>query len=222
MSADVKKGGSPKTPVIDWDGIPKQTRTSIIVTVCAVVLCVAVLLLLVKPAMARKAGTAALLKTTEGEFETLYRNIASLSALRAATEMQEERLASLNANGVLVPLANSLDMRAMLLVEPIARECGVLLEGGSVKSHLAMPINAAEPPHGLVYARQPIEISGSGSYTSIVKLVSMIEERLPMATLSSLRILARNDTPEEHAVTICIEWPVAVERKVAKEGGKGK
>ena len=130
MSADVKKGGSPKTPVIDWDGIPKQTRTSIIVTVCAVVLCVAVLLLLVKPAMARKAGTAALLKTTEGEFETLYRNIASLSALRAATEMQEERLASLNANGVLVPLANSLDMRAMLLVEPIARECGVLLEGG--------------------------------------------------------------------------------------------
>ncbi len=222
MSALLKNVKPAKKTEIDWSGIPKQTRISIIVTGCVSVLCVAVFFLLLKPALAEVDSTAAQLKTTEEEFEKLYRNISSLTRLRDATERQEERLTSLNENGVLIPLANSLDMRAMFLVEPIAKECGVLLDGGSVKSHQTMPIKATQPPEGILYARQPIEISGSGSYSSIVKLVSAIEDRLPMATLSSMRILARNETPETHSVTLCIEWPVTVERKIVDEGKKGK
>jgi Tfp pilus assembly protein PilO len=206
----------------DWKQLRSGTQKSIIVSLAAGVLCLLAVFFILKPALAELKTSSKSVAEAHENFNKLHSNIASLSSLNKEVEVLEEKLLYWNTNGVLLPLANSLDMRAMSLISPIAKKYSVSLDDSLVSSLQQMPILPSEPAEGRIYVRHPIRFSGSGSYNNIVKMLEEIEKKLPMATLSSLRIISQQDDVEKHLLTFSIEWPVVIERVAAPQTTKRK
>ncbi len=62
------------------------------------------------------------------------------------------------------------------------------------------------PPHR--YDRFQMEVRGSGSYHSVMRLIHRLEERNPFFGVISLDIAAAQGKPEAHGISFKCEWPV--------------
>lgn len=64
------------------------------------------------------------------------------------------------------------------------------------------------PPKALHFDRFQMEVSGSGSYYSVIKLIHALEEQNPFFSVTSIDITANKRTPEVHNVVMKLEWPI--------------
>lgn len=153
--------------------------------------------------------------------------LASMQAAIGGTDRQRQKTDSVRAAhqklfsaGLLTPLLGSYAMRGKQLLDPIAREAGFIIDG--VKELPSQPIRLPAPPPEQLYARQPVEFTGRGAYTQIVAFVKLTETSLPLATLSSIKILGQPQTPEKHKALIAFEWPAVGEKRQPDAKAIGK
>jgi len=158
------------------------------------------------------------LKTLGTEIDSMNASLASMRKDIADTNRQKAKTAALAverdafiASGVIEPLLGSFAMRGKSLLDPFAQESGFVID--TVKELPFIPLQVPSPAPIQLYGRQPVEISGHGSYTQITAFISCAERSLPLATLSSLLILGQPQTPETHKAIITFEWPAKGEKR---------
>ena len=158
------------------------------------------------------------LKTLGTEIDSMNASLASMRKDIADTNRQKAKTAALAverdafiASGVIEPLLGSFAMRGKSLLDPFAQESGFVID--TVKELPFIPLQVPSPAPIQLYGRQPVEISGHGSYTQITAFISCAERSLPLATLSSLLILGQPQTPEIHKAIITFEWPAKGEKR---------
>ena len=203
---------------ISMRGLPPAVKRIMAFTAAVCVLSVVFVLLLLLPKIKEGTRLTAELVAATADFNEAHDRIAKLATHRATTTQIENKLKKLGQSGVLEPLLGSLEMRGMSLVSPIADRTGVTLVGDDVRCLPQLPIKSPETIKGRVYARQPIQFTGRGSYAQIVAFVKEIETTMPLVSVSSLRILAQPNAPEVHMMALSLEWPVVVEKKPVVEG----
>lgn len=189
--------------------LPKPFLLSIALTTGAVVAGIAMVFFIIRP---MQASNVAL----QGQVTELERTVATMKADIKQAEQQAKKTAQLRAErdlivtkGMVEPYLGSLWMGAKSIMGPIAQRTGFKLE--SVKDHPSVLLRLPPVVPDQVYARQPIEFVGRGSYGQIVKFIQETEETYPLTILSNLDILSQVQTPETHRAVITFEWPVKQE-----------
>ncbi len=204
-----------------WLEMNPANRRAVAATAGLLVLAVAVVFALLLPAVRAHRELAKVRAEAATSLDALQAKIRQTPEQLQETEALEAELAALRESGVLEPLLASYEMRGMSLLNPIAASNGVTLLGGNVRRLSQLPIDEKAPPKGAFFARQPLEFTASGSYDALAAFIRDIERTLPMAAVSSLRIVAQAQNAEVQEMTIGIEWPV-VAPKPADPKEKGK
>lgn len=187
------------------------------------IVCIGMVVVLIVPQMKRLSRLSANFEEVNTAFNRVHKNISEIGDLRKAVAEAEKNLAEMTSAGILEPLLGSYEMRALRLVAPFAAQAGVTLMHDSVRCLPLLPIYSAEAVTvGRFYARQPVEFSGKGSYSQIIAFLGEIEAEMPFVSVSALRILGQQRTPEEHIMSISLEWPVFAENKPIVKEEKAK
>ncbi len=193
-------------------------KRSIMITVVAIVVTAALFFLAVLPSRKR-------IQAIRVEIASLNDTIAKTQSEIAGTEQQKNRtsaatakLDTLTATGVIEPLLGSFAMRGKNLLAPLAQETGFTID--SVRELAPLPLQVPKPVPEQLYARQPIEFTGHGSYDQITAFITQVEAAHTLTTLSGLLILSQPLKPETHLAQITFEWPTKGEKRVppAKPG----
>ena len=188
--------------------LPKPFLFSLGFTFLSMLGGVALIVFLILPLRSRSA-------TLSTEVEALTQTLNTMKAdIKTAAE-QAKKTAELRKNrdhildtGLLKPdqISNSMRMGAKSLMVPLAEKTGFSLEGA--REHIAVLLRLPSSIPEQLYARQPVEFVGRGSFDQIVRFIQETEETYPLTILSGLVILSQPQTPECHKAVITLEWPV--------------
>jgi hypothetical protein len=188
--------------------LPKATLYSLVFTLVSIAGSVAIAVLVILPLRERsvtiRKEVAELQKTLTGmkmDVKTAEEAAAKTSEFRATRD-------HLVATGMLKPdpISRSLRMGAKSLMMPVAEKASFRLE--TVKEIPSVLLRLPNPVPTQLYARQPIEFMGRGSFDQIMRFVQETEETYPLTILSSLVIVTQPQTPEIHKAVITFEWPM--------------
>ena len=204
-----------------WRDLSPASRRSAAVSTALLAFAVGVVFLLLLPARQEHGRLAAAVSDAAANLDALQAKIKQTTARQEEAEALEADLDALRQSGVLEPLLGSFEMRGMALLKPLAESNGVALVGGNVRRLPQLAIAEAAPAQGRLYARQPLEFTASGAYPRLAAFIRDVERAHPMATVSSLRIVAQARDPEVQEMTVGIEWPVVAPPPPAPEK-KGK
>jgi uncharacterized protein YqgV (UPF0045/DUF77 family) len=187
--------------------LPKATLYSLVFTLLSIAGSVAIVFFLILPLRERsvtiRKEVAELQKTLKGmkaDVKTAEEESTKTSELRASRD-------HLVTTGMLKPdpISKSLRMGAKSLMMPVAEKAEFKLE--TVKEIPSVLLRLPNPVPSQLYARQPMEFVGRGSFEQIMKFVQETEETYPLTILSSLVIVTQPQTPEIHKAVITFEWP---------------
>jgi Tfp pilus assembly protein PilO len=190
--------------------LPPATQRALAVVVGAVVICVLIIFLAVLP---QREQIMTAVQETEALNQTLSRmraEIGTSETLKKQYALSKGELDKLLTEGVIEPLLGSFAMRGKALLDPIAQETGFTLE--NVKELPLIPLQLPKDPPTQTYGRQSVEFTGQGSYPQIAAFIAKAEASQPLITLSSLIILAQQQSPETHRAIIVFEWPAKGEK----------
>jgi hypothetical protein len=188
--------------------LPKPFLYSIALTALSVLGGIAVIVFLILPLRARSM-------TVSNEVKALASTLATMRADIKKADQQAKKTAQLREErdewvktGTLKPeqLSQSMRMGAKVLMTPVAQRTGFQLENMRELPSILLPLPSVVPEQ--IYARQPIEFIGRGSFDQIIAFVRETEEKYPLTILSGLVILSQPQTPECHRAVITFEWPV--------------
>ena len=212
---------SPPAKPSAWQKLKPATRRAAAGSAALLALSLGAVFLLLLPAKREGRRLATAVAGAAADLDARQAKIRQTPARRQEAEALEAELDALRQSGVLEPLLGSYEMRGMALLQPIAESNGVALVGGSVRRLPQLPLCGGAPAQGRRYARQPLEFTASGAYDQFAAFIRDVERAHPMATVSSLRIVAQTRDPEVQEMTVGIEWPVVAPPPAAPEA-KGK
>lgn len=187
--------------------LPKATLYSLVFTLLSIAGSVAIVFFLILPLRERsvtiRKEVAELQKTLKGmkaDVKTAEEASTKTSELRASRD-------HIVNTGMLKPdpISRSLRMGAKSLMMPVAEKASFKLE--TVKESPTVLLRLPNPAPNQLYARQPIEFVGRGSFEQIMRFVQETEETYPLTILSSLVIVTQPQSPEIHKAVITLEWP---------------
>ncbi|MDD4101497.1 MAG: hypothetical protein PHU80_02550 [Kiritimatiellae bacterium] len=208
---------------IDLDFLKNSStpyQHAIIISSAALLVALSLLFFGIMPARTRMSAVVKQIATEKNTLESMREDIQGTERQRAQTDTAREQHLAFLATGAIEPLLGSFAMRGKNLLDPLSQQTGFSID--SVKELPRLPIRLPAPPPEQLYARQPIEFSGHGSYNQIVAFVTAVESSLPLATLNNLRILSQPQTPERHKAIVTFEWPVKGEKLQPVVKGKDK
>jgi len=187
--------------------LPKATLYALVFTLFSLVGSVAIVFFLILPLRERNV-------TIRKEVAELQTTLTGMKADVKTAEEEATKTSELKASrdhlvttGMLKPdaISKSLRMGAKSLMMPVAEKANFKLE--TVKEIPSVLLRLPNPVPTQLYARQPIEFIGRGSFDQIMKFVQETEETYPLTILSSLVIVTQPQSPEIHKAVITFEWP---------------
>lgn len=158
----------------------------------------------VEPAIAKREATARTLSELRTRHDLMQRNLAGADKLKARMTDIEERLRPYR-EAMLVPLLESLAMRAKSILDPFALGAGLGETDYEELSPIALPVPKRLPLQ--LHARQPIKFSARGSYQSAISFLMRLEKEFPLVSLEAIEITAQQD-PNNQKIMMILEWPV--------------
>ena len=158
----------------------------------------------VEPAIAKRETTARTLADLRTRHDIMQRNLAGADKLKARMTDIEERLRPYR-EAMLVPLLESLAMRAKSILDPFALGAGIGETDYEELSPIALPVPKRLPLQ--LHARQPIKFSARGSYQSAISFLMRLEKEFPLVSLEAIEITAQQD-PNNQKIMMILEWPV--------------
>ena len=181
-----------------------NAKRSLLITVGFGLLAACIYLAAVEPAISKRDATARTLDELRTRDELMNRNLAGEDKLKERLNRIEERFA-VYREAMLVPLLESLAMRAKSLVDPLALGAGLGDTEYEELPAIALPVPKKLPLQ--LHARQPIKITARGSYQSAISFLMRLEHEFPLVTLESMEISAQQD-PSVQKIEMILEWPV--------------
>lgn len=187
--------------------LPKATLGALVFTLLSIAASAAIVFLFILPVRERsvkiRSEVAVLQKTLSGmkaDVKTADDEAKKMSELKASRDHFVEA-------GMLKPdpISKSLRMGAKSLMMPVAEKATFKLD--IVKEIPSVLLRLPNPAPTQLYARQPMEFVGRGSFDQILKFVQETEETYPLTILSSLVIVTQPQSPEIHKAVITFEWP---------------
>lgn len=169
---------------------------------------IAVIVLLILPVRARSVTVRSEVTALELTQAKMKADIKCMGEVSKRTALVRAELEQVVKTGILKPeeLSNSMRMGAKSLLTPLAQKTDFKLE--NVKESSSILLRLPTPAPNTIYARQPIECIGQGSFLEIMSFIQETEETYPLTILSGLVILSQPQTPECHKAVITFEWPV--------------
>ncbi|MEI7946804.1 MAG: hypothetical protein WCJ02_08905 [bacterium] len=188
--------------------LPKPFLYSFALTALSVLGGVAVIVFLILPLRTRNVMMAKEVNVLASTLATMKADIKKADQQVKKTAQLRDELDEWNKTGMLKPeqLSQSMRMGAKVLMTPVARRTGFQLENMKELPSILLRLPSVVPEQ--IYARQPIEFVGRGSFDQIIAFVQETEEKYPLTILSSLVILSQPQTPECHRAVITFEWSV--------------
>lgn len=188
--------------------LPKPFLVSMLFTVISLLGGGAVIFLLLLPLRVNSGAVRAEVNALETTLATMKSDIKKAEAQsKEKVQLREKRDEVVKA-GTLKPeaLSNSMRMGAKALMMPVAQTIGFRLD--NVRESPTILLRLPSPPPEELYARQPIEFIGQGSFDQITQFIQATEEKYPLTILSGLVIIPQPQAPECHKAVITFEWPV--------------
>lgn len=158
----------------------------------------------VEPAIAKREATAQTLSELRTRHDIMQRNLAGADRLKTRMADIEEKLRPYR-EAMLVPLLESLAMRAKSILDPIALGAGLGETDYEELPQIALPVPKRMPLQ--LHARQPIKFSARGSYQSAISFLMRLEKDFPLITLEAIEITSQQD-PNNQKIMMILEWPV--------------
>ena len=189
-----------------FNNLSKPMRKSLLITVIALSMTTLFVLFMLLPTRRNVHAQKLTIQKLTITHASMRADIDAIAQQTLQTDQIFKQYTALHASGVLAPLLGSFAMRGKVLLDPIATQSGFIIN--SVKELAAIPLLIPTPAPQQLYARQPIEFTGHGSYDQIVAFIKLTETNQPLATLSSTSILSEPKTPESHKAIIAFEWPI--------------
>lgn len=181
-----------------------NAKRSLLITVGFGLLAACIYIAAVEPAISKRDATARTLGELRTRNELMSRNLAGADKLKERLNDIEERFA-VYREAMLVPLLESLPMRAKSLVDPLALGAGLGDTEYEELPAIALPVPKRLPLQ--LHARQPIKITAHGSYQSAISFLMRLELEFPLVTLEAVEITAQQD-PSVQKIEMILEWPV--------------
>ena len=181
-----------------------NAKRSMLITFGFALLAVCIYIAAVEPSISKRDQTARQLADLKTQHEIMMRNLATADKVKERIDNCEARLAPYR-EAMLVPLLESLSMRAKSLIDPLALGAGL-----GETEYLELPPFALPLPKRLplqLHARQPIKITARGSYQSAISFLMRVEKEFPLVALQSLEITALRE-PNIQKIEMILEWPV--------------
>jgi len=104
----------------------------------------------------------------------------------------------------LEPLLESYAMRAKSILDPLAMGAGLSDMGYTDEPFRALPLT--KPMARQLYTRAAVRMTAKGSYQEAVSFLLRLEKDLPLVSLQSIEITARQK-PSEQSIDMVLEWP---------------
>ena len=181
-----------------------NAKRSLLITVGFGLLAACIYIAAVEPAISKRDATARTLGELRTRNELMSRNLAGADKLKERLNDIEKRFA-VYREAMLVPLLESLPMRAKSLVDPLALGAGLGDTEYEELPAIALPVPKRLPLQ--LHARQPIKITAHGSYQSAISFLMRLEREFPLVTLEAVEITAQQD-PSVQKIEMILEWPV--------------
>lgn len=188
--------------------LPRPYLLSLVFTFLSVLGGMALVFFLILPLRSRCVTLSTEVEALAGTLNTMKADVKTAAEQTKKTAELRKKRDHLLDTGLLKPdqISNSMRMGAKSLMVPLAEKTGFNLEGVRENSAVMLRLPASIPEQ--LYARQPVEFVGRGSFDQIVRFIQETEETYPLTILSGLVILSQPQTPECHKAVITFEWPV--------------
>ena len=190
---------------------PSMKRAAAVTAVAVVVAC-ALLFLAVLPSRSRIRLIRTELASINGTIDKMRTEIKGTEQQKAKNAAAADKRDALIASGVIEPLLGSFAMRGKSLLDPLAQKTGFVID--NVRELSFIPLQVPKPAPEQLYARQPIEFTGHGTYDQITAFITRAEASQPLVSLSGLLILSQPQTPETHTALVTFEWPIKGEKRL--------
>lgn len=223
-SGTFKQPKKPDPVVLWWKGLSRETRAAVLTTAGCLAGIAAIVWFAILPALASRASLAEKSSELGAKLEGIHRDAQRTQRLEEEAAALEATVSNRSERLVLAPLVNSLSEAAAAKLRPLASARRVSFTATAVEMPqipVADPGTAAPtPPAGArYYARQPVSFRASASWWDFLDFLGDVAEAHPAATLVSLSVSPRPESPDAHDVSFTLEWPVEAARPVPK-GGK--
>ena len=215
-------------PVMQWwKGLSRETRAAALTTAGCLAGTAAIVWLGILPALSAHASLAERSSELGAKLEGIHRDAQRTQKLEEETAALAASVSNRYERLVLDPLVNSLSESAAAKVRPLAEARRVSFTAAAVelpKLPVADPgAQPSLPPADARYfARQPVSFRASAAWWDLLDFLGDVAEAHPAATLTSLAVAPRPETPDAHDVSFTLEWPVAAARPAAKGKGGAK
>jgi hypothetical protein len=188
--------------------LPKPFLYSVALTVLSVIGGIAVTVFLIMPLRARSVTVRTEVDALAATLSAMKADIKTAGQQAKKTDQLRVELDERVKTGTLKPeqLSQSMRIGAKVLMTPVAQRTGFQLDNMKELQTILLRLPSVVPEQ--LYARQPIEFVGRGSFDQIIAFVRETEEKYPLTILSGLVILQQPQTPECHRAVITFEWPV--------------
>lgn len=181
-----------------------NAKRSLLVTFGFGLLAVCIYLAAVEPAISRREETTRTLEELKSKHDIMQRNLSGADKLKTRMADLEKRLTPYR-EAMLVPLLESLAMRAKSIIDPLAFGAGLGDTDYEQLAPIALPLPKRLPLQ--LHARQPIRFTARGSYQAAISFLLRLEKEFPLVTLEAIEITAQQD-PANQKIMMILEWPV--------------
>lgn len=181
-----------------------NARRSMLIAFGFGLLAVCLYIAAVEPAISKRDATARTLDELKTRHEVMQRNLAGSDRLKARMADIDARLKPYR-DAMLVPLLESLAMRAKSILDPLALGAGLGETDYEELPPIALPLPKRLPVQ--LHARQPIRFTARGSYQAAISFLLRLEKEFPLVTLEAIEITSQHD-PSNQKIMMILEWPV--------------
>jgi hypothetical protein len=226
-SGTFKQPKKPDPVVLWWKGLPRETRAAVVTTGGCLAAIAAIVWFAILPALSAHADLASKSSELGARLEGIHRDAQRTQKLEDETDALAADVSNRCGRLVLDPLVNSLSEAASARLRPLAETHRVSFLSAAIELPqlpVADPGAAAPAPpaDARYFARQPVSFRASAGWWDLMDFLGDVAEAQPGATLTSLTVSQRPDSPDAHDVSFTLEWPVAAARPAAKGKGGAK
>lgn len=224
-SGTFKQPKKPDPLVLWWKGLSRETRAAVATTAGCLAGTAAIVWFAILPALAAHEDLASRSSELGAKLDGIHRDAQRTQKLEEETDALAAEVSNRCERLVLKPLVNSLSEAAAAKLRPLAKARGVSFTAAATELPQQPIADPGAPPPATpagarYFARQPVSFRASAAWWDLLDFFDDIAAAEPSATLTSLAVSPRPESPDAHDVSFTLEWPVEAARPAAKGGAK--
>jgi hypothetical protein len=197
----------------------ERVQVFVLIGIGAALALYALVQLLVSPYTAARQKLNAVQEDLNRKIETARRVLLYAPAVKEEYESVTAEIEKTMASNVLRPVLGSYTVVVTETIETAARLAGIAVTEIQEVGTRELPRGKTAIKTAEAFKSYAVQVSGDGSYEQVRAFLDKIETDNPFLCVTEIRITGRSDKPEQHRVTIRVEWPIEA---TSADGKRGK